>query len=247
MIRTLKNLFLLLLLLNSICVKSQNKQVTNQSLYWMRYYNQLSLNENWTWHNEIDERRFLINNKHQHFIMHSRIHYKFYKNADVALGFTYSLQDPQEPYSESTLTIPELRIVQEINQNNAITNKFSIQHRIRIDERFFRKNDGTELLKGYDFNFRFRYRFQASYKLIEYENKNTTTLKMANEIMINAGKNIVYNHFDQNRIYAAVEQELSKNTSVELGYMYWYQQRASGYQFFDRDIIRLTFYHKIKI
>jgi hypothetical protein len=247
MIKIIKNLLLLLVLLNSITAKSQTKQVTNQSLYWMRYYNQLSLNEKWTWHNEIDTRRFLVNSKHHHLIMHSRIHYKFYKNVDAALGFTYSLQDPQDPYSESNLTIPELRIVQEINQNNPITNKFSIQHRVRIDERFFRKNDGKELLEGYDFNFRFRYRFQATYKLLEQENKNATTLKVADEIMINAGKNIVYNHFDQNRIYAGVEQGLSKNFSVELGYMYWYQQRASGYQFFDRDIIRLTFYHKIKI
>lgn len=238
---------LLLVISTSISTKSQIKQVTNQSLYWMRYYNQLSLNDKWTWHNEIDTRRFLVNSKHHHLIMHSRIHYKFYKNADAGLGFTYSLQDPQDPYSESSLTIPELRVVQEINQNNPITNKFSIQHRVRIDERFFRKNDGKELLEGYDFNFRFRYRFQATYKLLEQENKNATTLKVADEIMINAGKNIVYNHFDQNRIYAGVEQGLSKNFSVELGYMHCYQQRASGYQFFDRDIIRLTFYHKIKI
>ena len=120
---------LLLVILTSISTKSQTKQVTNQSLYWMRYYNQLSLNEKWTWHNEIDTRRFLVNSKHQHLIMHSRIHYKFHKTADVALGFTYSLQDPQDPYSESNLTIPELRVVQEINQNNLITNKFSIQNR----------------------------------------------------------------------------------------------------------------------
>jgi hypothetical protein len=65
--------------------------------------------------------------------------------------------------------------------------------------------------------------------------------------MVNAGDKIIYNQFDQNRVYAGIEQGLNKKFTIELGYLHWYQQRASGYQFFDRDIIRLTIYHKIKL
>jgi hypothetical protein len=34
-------------------LQAQTKQVINQSLYWVRYYNQLSINKKLTWHNEI--------------------------------------------------------------------------------------------------------------------------------------------------------------------------------------------------
>ena len=228
-------------------VLAQKKETTFQSLYWTRYYNQLTINEKLTWHNEIDNRTFFQNNRHHHFIMHSRLHRKLSKNMDVAFGITYSLQSPQDPNSNSTLIIPEIRPHQEINYVNSINKRWSIQQRFRLDERFFRRNNGTELMDGFDFNVRFRYRVQVNYKLSKPENLKPTTLKIADELMLNAGKNIVYNQFDQNRVYLAVEQVFNKNFSFELGYMNWYQQRALGYQFFKRDIFRLTLYHKIKL
>jgi hypothetical protein len=236
-----------LLFLLHFGLKAQTKQVTNQSLYWVRYYNQLSINKKWTWHNEFEDRRFFENNQQHHFIMHSRLHYKILQNADVAFGLTYSLQSPQDPNSISDLVVPEIRPVQEINYSNPTTKRLIIQHRLRIDERFIHRNDGKELLDGYDFNFRFRYRIQVSYKLSKEKSKTPTTLKVADELMVNAGDKIIYNQFDQNRVYAGIEQGLNKKFAIELGYLHWYQQRASGYQFFDRDIIRLTINHKIKL
>ena len=222
------------------------KTVTHQSLYWLRYYNQFAIHKNWTWHNEIDDRRFFENNKQHHLIMHSRLHYKIYKNADIAFGLTYSLQSPQEPNSNTDLVVPELRPVQEINLSNPLGKRFTFHQRLRIEERFLHKNNGMALLEGYAFNFRFRYRLQASYKINKEEANNPTTLKVADELMINAGRKIIYNQFDQNRIYAGLEQGINKNISIELGYLHWYQQRATGNQFFERDIIRFTLYHKIK-
>ena len=223
------------------------KSVINQSLYWLRYYNQFAINKNWTWHNEIDDRRFFKNNKQHHLIVHSRLHYKIYKNADLAFGLTYSLQSPQEPNSNTDLVVPELRPVQEINLSNPLGKRFTLQQRLRIEERFLHKNNGIVLLEGYAFNFRFRYRLQGSYKINKEEANNPTILKVADELMINAGSKIIYNQFDQNRIYAGLEQGINKNISIELGYLHWYQQRATGNQFFDRDIIRFTLYHKIKL
>lgn len=226
---------------------AQTKQVTRQSLYWIRYYNQISLNESVTWHNEIENRRFFEHNQQHHFIAHSRLHLKLLENVDVALGMTYSLQSPQDPNSESNLKVPEIRPAQEINYSIPITRKITLQNRIRIEERFINKNDGEVLMDGYDFNFRFRYRLQATYKLNKEDAKVSTILRIGDELMINAGAKIIHNHFDQNRVYIGLEQGLHKNFSVELGYFHWYQQRSNGYQFFDRDIVRLTIHHKFKL
>ncbi len=238
---------LFLILLFTVFGASAQKTVSHQNLYWLRYHNQLVFNKKISWNNEIENRRFFENNTQHHTIMHSHLHYKFYPNADVAFGLTYSLQSPQDPNATIDLVVPEKRIFQEISYDNPISSRFKLTHRLRIDERFIHKNNGKILLDGNDFNFRFRYRLQASCSLNSAEAKVPTTLKISNELMLNAGSTIVYNQFDQNRVYAGIEQGFTKNLSAELGYIHWYQQRASGNQFFSREIIRLTVFHKINI
>jgi hypothetical protein len=227
--------------------KAQSKQVIHQSLYWLRYYNQLSINKTLTWHNELEDRRFFEHNIQHVLIVHSRMHYKPSPNTDVAVGLTYSRQSPQTPDSPLTIVIPEIRPVQEINHRNALSKRLTLQHRFRIDERFIHRNSGNELFAGHDFNFRFRYRLQATYKLSPETSKTPTALKLSDELMVNAGKKILYNQFDQNRLYVGIEQSLTNKLALELGYLHWYQQRASGYQFFERDIIRFTINHKINL
>ncbi len=243
----IKRITLFSILLFLSCVVAAQKAVTNQTLYWLRYYNQLALNNKWTWHNEIEDRRFFEHNRQHHFIVHSRLHYAFFKNADAAIGFTYSLQSPHDPDAANVLVVPENRIVQELNLRNPLTTRLTLHQRLRIDERFIHKTDGKELIDGYDFNVRFRYRLQATYKVSRPDAKNPITLKLSDELMVNTGKNILYNQFDQNRIYVGIEQRLYKGISLEIGYLHWYQQRASGNQFFDRDIIRLTLSHQIEL
>jgi hypothetical protein len=103
------------------------------------------------------------------------------------------------------------------------------------------------LAEGYDFNFRFRYRLQLSFILGRTDAKNKTTVKLSEELMVNAGKSIILNLFDQNRLFLCVEQGIGKGISAEIGYLHWFQQRPSGIDFFERDIIRFTFYHKINL
>ncbi|HAK80158.1 MAG TPA: hypothetical protein DCR35_16220 [Runella sp.] len=224
---------------------AQQKEVTHQTLYWVRYYNQMSVHPRWTWHNEIDNRRFLQVNKQHHLIIHSHLHYKVLPNVDIAAGFTYSRQSPQSPDATVNLVVPELRPFQEINLTMPFGKRLVLAQRLRVDERFIHRNNGKQLLDGYDFNFRIRLRAQAIVLLSKQSTDHTTYLKIANELMVNAGKNITLNQFDQNRIYVGLEQNLGKKLAFELGYLHWYQQRNSGYQFFNRDITRLTIYHRI--
>lgn len=244
----LKNRYIVLIfLLFSFLVVQAQKTVINQELYWVRYYNLMEINNRFTWHNEAEIRRFWQGNVQHHFIMHTRMHYRTGQNTNAAFGLTYSRQSPQDPVSTSKLVVPEFRGVQEFNYTIPLSNRFSLQQRLRIDERFIRRNDGVELLSGVSFNFRFRFRLQANYVLSSERATKRTILKLSNEVMFNAGKEIVYNQFDQNRIYIGIERDLSKTFSAEIGYLKWYQQTAAGNVFFNRDIIRFTLYHKLKI
>ncbi|MEZ4900699.1 MAG: DUF2490 domain-containing protein [Spirosomataceae bacterium] len=216
-------------------------------MYWTRYYNQLAFNSKWSWHNELDNRRFFEHNIQHHFISHSHLHYLILPNLDLSLGVTYSRQSPQFTNLPNRLVVPEIRPFQEITLTTPFSKRLTFSQRLRIDERFIHSNNGIELLNGYEFNWRFRYRMQATVLISKIGVKYPTHLKLANELMINAGKNIVFNYFDQNRFYVGIEHAFSKKIAIEAGYLHWFQQRNTGNQFFNRDIFRLTLYHRIKL
>jgi hypothetical protein len=52
------------------------------------------------------------------------------------------------------------------------------------------------------------------------------------------------NTFDQNRVYAAVQVELVQ-CCIRVGYLNSFQERASGADYFNRDILGSA-YHKMK-
>jgi hypothetical protein len=223
------------------------RQNVRQNLYWIRYANTTALrNPKLSVQFEAEGRRFMETNERHHFITHSRLHYRINPQLNVAGGITYSRQSSQFPFREENLVVPEIRLVQEANYNIPVSKRVSIQQRLRIDNRFIRRNNGRELLEGYYFNFRFRFRLQGSILLNKDLAKQPTILKISNEVMLNAGSRIVYNIFDQNRIYLGVEKRFSKALAGEIGYLHWYQQTSAGSLFFDRNIIRTTLFHNLK-
>jgi hypothetical protein len=189
---------------------------------------------------EIDHRRFYEGNTQHHTIQHNHLHLRINPSVDVAIGQTFSWQDSQFPDAIIKLTVPEIRPFQEVNAVQKINKKVVFSTRVRIDERFIRKNDGVQLLEGYNFNMRYRLRLQYQFFLWKKQNAN---LKISDELMVNSGKNV--NFFDQNRVYIAYEHNFTKKFSAELGYLRWYQQRAQFDTYFQRDIVRLTLFKKI--
>jgi len=71
-------------------------------------------------------------------------------------------------------------------------------------------------------------------------------LKLSDELHVNMGKKILTNIVDQNRIYVALNYELTPNVNVEAGYLNWFQQTADG-QFYNRDILNLTGLYRIRM
>lgn len=115
-----------------------------------------------------------------------------------------------------------------------------------MEERFFHNANNVGLLPGTTFFWRFRYRIQGEFTFWEKENQYLKAI-VYDELMMNGSENVVKNTFDQNRIYAALDYGINKNITLELGYLNSFQQRASGIDYFNRDIIRFTFFHKINV
>lgn len=226
---------------------SAQKQITRQSLYWVRYYGKYRFSPKWGATLELEDRRFFHDNRNLNWLLpRVAVTRSLGSGWSAAAGFTYYLSDnPQDPDQSVALTVPELRPHEELTYQQK-TGNLSIKHRYRLEERFTRKNDGTELQSGYDFKWRLRYQLQLQYPLIKRKTAaGTLTIKASDEILLNLGHSVVRHLFDQNRIYVALNYSISKSVQAELGYLDWFQERSSGDQYYRRDIARLTMYHTL--
>lgn len=221
------------------------KNVDHQSLLWTRYYNLLTINNKWSVHSEFDNRIFIHPVKENLYEFRVQGRYKINDNLDVGAGFAHFSVATQDPEITNDFNVPEYRGQQDIIWKQDIGNITLIQ-RFQVEERFFHNANKEGLLPRTTFYWRFRYRIQGEHTFWKKENQFLKAL-LSDEIMINAGENVVKNTFDQNRIYAALQYGVNKNIALELGYLNSFQQRASGIDYFDRDIIRFTFFHKIKL
>jgi hypothetical protein len=237
--------FLLLLFLTNISVIAQaEKNIDKQSILWTRYYNQLLFDEKWSLNSEFDNRLFLKPLQENVFVIRVQGRYKINEHLETGVGFAYFSVDTQIPEVNLDFNIPEYRGQQDITWKE-ILGKFTINQRFQLEERFIQKANREKLFSGSTFSWRFRYRIQADYTFWKKEDK-LLKFVLSNEIMFNFSKNRIKNTFDQNRSYTAIHYGLNKNLALELGYLNSFQRRASGVDFFDRDIIRLSIFHKIK-
>lgn len=231
-----------------VCFVSKAQTVKNsdhQSLLWTRYYNQLTINNKWSIHTEFDNRIFINPTTENLYVLRTHARYKINSEFEIGGGFSYFSVTTQIPEVTYDFRIPEYRGQQDITWKKEYGNT-TLNQRVQIEERFIHNANKVGLLPGTTYYWRFRYRLQGEYSFWKKESQYLRTI-VYDELMINGGKNVVYNTFDQNRIYAAMQYGLNKNSAFELGYLKSFQQRASGVDYFDRDIIRFTFFHKIKL
>jgi hypothetical protein len=223
------------------------KNVENQQLLWYGYYNKLQINQNWVLNSEVQERHFYQPLVQHQLVFRTNLDRRILDDINVSLGFVVFLQSPNDPESESTLMVPELRTDFGFNAKKKYK-YFNVNQRFKVEARFFHQTENNELVGGYQFsNFRMRYQLGLDIPLIKKQDAEKLILKIKDEVMFNFGKNIVKNVFDQNRIYIGLNYPMNKNLAFEAGYLNWFQQRPSGTDFYNRDIIRFSVFHTINL
>ena len=223
------------------------KNVENQQLLWYGYYNKLQINKNWVLNSEVQERHFYQPLVQHQLVFRTNLDRRILDDINVSLGFVVFLQSPNDPESESTLMVPELRTDFGFNAKKKYK-YFNVNQRFKVEARFFHQTENNELVGGYQFsNFRMRYQLGLDIPLIKKQDAEKLILKIKDEVMFNFGKNIVKNVFDQNRIYIGLNYPMNKKLASEAGYLSWFQQRPSGTDFYNRDIIRFSVFHTINL
>lgn len=208
------------------------KKVDHQSLSWIGYQAKLNLHSNWQLAQEIEDRIYIFPfRQHQLYFKTSAYHTI---NSPISVGAGLVFMNQYLPQLQNQAVSDrrlEIRPSLEIQYRYQLSEKFELNERY-IGEFRFQENEKGKILYA---NHRSRLSIELGYQATE-----KIKVRVYDEIMLNAGKEIVHNVFDQNRAGLGVKYKFSKLTALEIGYFNWYQQRQSGDEFYQRDIIRIT-------
>ncbi len=96
-----------------------------------------------------------------------------------------------------------------------------------------------------DRKFTNRLRYLLSSTVPVFKNKKLPQLVVADELALNFGKDVLYNTFDQNRLFFGIKENITKDLSFDAGYMKIFQQKSSGTTYIKGDVMRLFFYYTL--
>ncbi|MBL7815041.1 MAG: DUF2490 domain-containing protein [Saprospiraceae bacterium] len=244
-----KCLFYIIVVIGSLNPNALLAQKTyvQEEQTWLGMFNQVRLSNRWgLWHDIHFRLKDNFIKEPSQFLI--RVGPTFYINDDVRFTVAYNFINHFPDETHKNISQPEHRPFQQI-QWYARYGKTRLMQWIRLDERFRRKiKNDNELADGYNFNWRVRYNFALFIPLSKKGlAPKTLQLLLNDEIMVNAGKNIVYNYFDQNRFFAGFNYQFTKESQLQFGYMNLFQQQAAGNKYRQQHTIRLFYFHNFDL
>lgn len=217
--------------------------VTPQQQTWLGYLNQTKLSKHWGIWFDVHTRRTgnFLDRWSMHVVRPGVIYYPS-DNIRVVGGYAFA-----RLYAQTTPapTRTEHRPWQQISIDTRYGRLLTTQ-RLRVEERFIQRTSGTDLLDTYSFNWRFRLMLTLQYPLTQSATARHVPLAVfQNEVMVNAGRQITYNVFDQNRLFVGITYPFTKTLSVQAGYMNQFIQQPSGNAFVSNHVARIFVIHNI--
>jgi hypothetical protein len=254
-----KNIFLTGILLKLVCVgiilflgtnqlqaqtQPVSKQIHEQGQVWLGFFNQTRLSEKFSLWVDLHARRTDLFDRWSTTIVRPGITYHLPHHINFTAGYAYVSHYP----AVGLQTVrPEHRPWQQISWTRRVK-KLQMLQWVRFEQRFNRKVANDELQEGYTFNYKFRYLLSILIPLKgDFIEPETPFFVFNDEIHINAGKQITYNYFDQNRFFVGFGYQLSKTLNAQLGYMNLFQQLPAGNRYNNNHTIRLFFFNNIDL
>ncbi len=196
---------ILTLVLLPFLASAQSSELGN----WLIYIGNKKINSKWNLHHEVQYRNYDAIGDLEQLLLRTGIGYNLGPdgNNNLLLGYGFILSSNYiNDNREDKVDINEHRIFQQFITRQKF-NRFSLQHRYRLEERFIEDQDAR---------LRFRYFLGVNYALTtNTEKKPFWYLSAYNEIFLN----LTETPFDRNRSYFALGAKINKGLKLELGYM----------------------------
>ncbi|MBL0335857.1 MAG: DUF2490 domain-containing protein [Chitinophagaceae bacterium] len=222
---------------NTVTAQLPPKEVNRQTQTWLGIISQVKLNPHWSILADLHIRRNHFVQDPNFVFMRLALARQITKQFQVAAGYGHMWLSPTR---EGWKTISnEHRFYQQLLFSGKF-HRLSIQHRLRNEQRWQQKTANDVRTGDYRFTNRIRYQLALS---IPVSSKNDwPQFVLSDELAVHFGKEVIYNHFDQNRVFIGLKQKLSNHLSADFGYMRVYQKKYSGYQYDLNDTFRCFIY-----
>lgn len=237
--RLIKKLILNLVMITAAPVAAQKASTTVQQI-WFSYHNQIRLSNRWGLWNDAQLRTGdKFTRDFSVYILRSGLVYHITDDLRLTAGYAFAHYFPSSARGAHT----EHRPWQQILWQNRMPS-FRFTQSVRLEERFRQKlvSNGPPG-NGFDFNYRLRYNLVMNFAPGKKPFKpKTFSYTLSDDVHFNFGKQVVYNNFDQNRVFSAIQYHTEEQDFLQLGYLCIYQQiGASRYRY--THAARITYMH----
>lgn len=222
-----------------------DKHIHEREQLWLGYFNQTRLTNKFGFWVDMHYRQTdnFIDRPFQ-FLFRPALTYFIKDNLRVNLGYALAEHFPGKGLNT---TRTEHRAWQQIWWNQKYSGLTTLQW-LRLEQRFNQKVVDDQKQDGYNYTFRVRYNFSFFIPLKGKEIvAKTPFAAIMNEVFLNFGDKVVYNTFDQNRLFVGFGYQFSSHLNAQLGYMNVYQQENSGNNYFSTHAIRFFVFHSIDL
>ena len=227
------------LLVNRAVFGQESKEIREQKQFWWSINSTMRVSERFGVIGDFHIRR-------NQFVRHSNFYFAriggtYWVSDQLTLvtGYAHLWLTKSIENSKSTF-LNENRIYQQIQWRQK-TGKVTFVQRIRNEQRWHEVlNDEGEYLRT---RFSNRVRFLSSFNVKIFENPKLPSISIADEVHFHFGKEIIYNTFDQNRIFVGIKVPISNQLKFDIGYMAVYQQLYSGNVYTFNHTFRWFFYY----
>lgn len=226
---------------------AQVKQTSSVEQVWMGYFNQTRLSDKWgVWLDvHLRTKEDFFTNFSQG-IIRAGLTYYLTDDAKLTAGYAYVNHFPAD--NHKNISQPEHRPWQQIQWHNRYT-KLRIMQWFRLEERWRRKILNDDVLgEGYTFNFRARYNFFSQFALSKKKfQPHSLSFVINDEVHVNFGRQVIYNYFDQNRLFLGFNYHINSHDNLQVGYMNLFQQLAAGNHYRSIHVARIFYFHNLDL
>lgn len=234
-----------LLLLAALPLRAQKRYVEEEQL-WVGVLNQTRFSQHWSGTADVHLRLHdnFVNNLYQGV---ARVGLTYHLTEDVRLsaGYAYAYLFAA---GDRTVGQPEHRPWQQVQWSSTFP-QARLTQRVRLEERFRQRVvNNEELAADYNFNYRARYSAALFLPLTKAAfEPGGLQFMLQEEVMANFGREIIYNYFDQNRLFAGLVYQVSKQAQVQGGYMHLFQQLPAGNVYRNQHSIRVFYSYNLDL
>ena len=198
-------------------LRAQSRTIQSSNQYWIGYMTSAAITDKYSIWNDVH----LVP---EGFCVVRTGLSRHFSKATITGGYAFLWLPPGS--GKTSLTRSEHRPWGQIQFNSPVSEKFTITQRIRYDARFREKVVDGDVVDGYNFNQRVRFLVSLKRTLSPDADKPVKPfVSISNEVLLNFGKEVSFNTFDQNRISVAVGLQ-TPTIQYQLGFMNRFVQNA---------------------